>query len=82
MSAGHTGAISLADTQEGQVGTVVTIEGGRTSVKRLADMGLSSGAEIKVIGRTLFSGPVQIEVGNSRLALGRGLASKIMIRLK
>jgi len=73
---------SLADIKEGQTAIVVSIHGGRTLTKRLADLGLTSGSEIKVIGKTLFSGPVQIEVCDSRLALGRGLASKIMVALK
>jgi len=30
----------------------------------------------------MFSGPVQIEVSGSKLVLGRGLASKIQVKLK
>jgi Fe2+ transport system protein FeoA len=50
--------------------------------KRLADLGLASGTEVKVIGRTLFSGPIQIEVRGSRLVIGAGLASKIIVEFK
>ncbi len=73
---------SLIDIKDGKKGIIVSIQGGKTLTKRLADLGLTSGTEIKVIGRTLFSGPVQIEVCGSRLALGRGLASKISVELK
>jgi Fe2+ transport system protein FeoA len=52
--------ISLTDLQDEQTGIIVTILGGKALTKRLADLGLSSGSEIKVIGRTLFSGPVQM----------------------
>jgi Fe2+ transport system protein FeoA len=72
----------LTDLEDGQTGIIVSIHGGKTLTKRLADLGLRSGAGIKVIGRALFSGPVQIEVCGSRLALGRGLASKIIVALK
>jgi len=73
---------SLIDLKDGQTGIIVSIFGGRNMTKRLADLGLKSGTEIKVIRRTLFSGPVQIEACSSKLVLGRGLASKIMVEIK
>jgi Fe2+ transport system protein FeoA len=72
----------LSDARDGQTGIIISFLGGCMSAKRLADMGLIPGTEVKVIRRTLFSGPVQIEVCGSRLVLGRGLASKIIIELK
>ena len=72
---------SLLNLADGQRGVIVAILGGRGASKRLADLGLSTGAEIQVIGRTLFSGPVQIEAGGSRWVIGRGLAAKIMVEL-
>ena len=72
----------LIDIQDGETATIVAIHGGRMLTKRLADLGLTPGAEIKVIGRMLFSGPVQIEVCCSRLVLGKGLASKIIVKVK
>jgi len=74
--------VSLVDLNDGQTGTILSIVGGRILTKRLADLGLTSGTEIKVIGRTLFSGPLQIEVSGSRLVLGRGLAAKIIVEIK
>ncbi len=72
----------LTDLEDGQTAIIVSIIGGKKASKRLADLGLNPGAEIKVIGRILFSGPVQIEVCGSKLVLGRVLASKILIELK
>jgi len=72
----------LTDLSDGQTGTIVSIIGGKQAVKRLADLGLKTGTGIKVVRKTLFSGPVQIEVSGSRLILGRGLASKIIVRLQ
>jgi len=71
--------LSVTEVKEGQAGIIVSIRGGRTLTKRLADLGLTPGTEIRIIGRTLFSGPVQIEVCGSRLVIGEGLASKIMV---
>ena len=78
----HTDQRSLTDMKEGQTGVIISVLGGRIAAKRLADMGLTPGTEIRVIRRTLFKGPVQIEVRGSGLVLGRGLASRIMVEMK
>jgi ferrous iron transport protein A len=69
----------LSDLKDGQTGVIISVHGGRNLIKRLADLGLNSGTEIRVLRMTLFSGPVQIEACGSRLVLGRGLASKILV---
>lgn len=71
--------MNLTELEDGQKGTIISVHGGKNLIKRLADLGLTYGTELKVIRRTLFSGPVQIEVSGSRLVLGRGLASKIIV---
>ncbi len=72
----------LTDLKDGQIGIIISIAGGRKASKRLADLGLAPGAGIKVLSKTMFSGPVQIEVCGSKLVLGSGLASKIIVVLK
>jgi ferrous iron transport protein A len=74
--------ISLMKLADGQKGIIITILGGSNASKRLADLGLTPGSEISVIGRAMFSGPVRVEAGGSRLVIGRGLASKIIVELK
>lgn len=71
--------ISLVDLKDGEKGVIVSVNGGKILTKRLADLGMSPGIEIKILRKTYFSGPVQVEVFGSRLVLGRGLASKIMV---
>lgn len=76
------GEMSLTELEDGQIAVIVSVLGGKMLTKRLADLGITSGTEVKIIRRTLFSGPVQVEVAGSRLVLGRGLASKIMVEIK
>ncbi len=76
------GVKSLNQLEEGQTGTIISVLGGMGASKRLADLGLVNGKDIKVIRKTLFRGPLQIEVSGSRLILGRGLTSKILVELK
>jgi Fe2+ transport system protein FeoA len=73
--------ISLAELDDGQSGIIDSITGGKNLVKRLADLGITKGAGITVLRRTLFSGPVQVEVCGSRFVLGQGMALKIMVVL-
>jgi ferrous iron transport protein A len=74
--------MNLTDIKDGQTGIILSMLGGKALTKRLADLGLTPGTEIKVLGRMMFSGPMQIEVSGSRLVLGNGLASKITVELK
>ena len=74
--------ITLIELEDGQSGTIVSLNGGRNLTKRLADLGISPGTIITVLRRSLFSGPVQVEVSGSKLVLGKGLASKIFVGLK
>ena len=70
----------LTNLKENQRAIVESITSGWKATKRLADLGLVSGTEIKVRAKTLFWGPIEIEVRGSRLVLGRGLASKILVK--
>ena len=54
------------------------VRGGRGVRGRLAALGLVPGSEIEVV-RNSGSGPFVVEVRNSRILLGRGMASKIEV---
>ena len=60
--------------------TVAEIRGGRGLVQRLADMGLTTGTTLKVINSQM-PGPVLIDLRGSRLALGHGVALKVMVEI-
>jgi ferrous iron transport protein A len=57
---------------------VVSVSGGRGLVKRLNDMGFSPGAEVAVLNRAM-AGPLMVMVRGTKVAIGRGLATKIMV---
>ncbi len=72
--------ISLTTLKEGQEGKVISIINGRTAEKRLADLGLTPGTLLKVVKKAPLFGPIIIEVRGSKLVLGRGLASKVLVK--
>jgi len=60
----------------GQRGIVKEVRGGRGFIQRLAAMGILSGTEISVVQS---GGPVIVNVKNSRLVFGRGMAHRIIV---
>ena len=69
----------LSMASSGEVVTVLAVRAGWGLQRRLADMGLTPGVKVRVIsgGRP---GQVVLDVRGSRLALGHGVAGKIMVR--
>ncbi|PKM77068.1 MAG: ferrous iron transport protein A [Firmicutes bacterium HGW-Firmicutes-15] len=62
----------------GQKVKVLKIEG-RGAEKRLFEIGIMEGAELQLITRHPFKGPLVIKVGNANVALGRSIADKVKV---
>ena len=65
----------------GAYAEVCELGGGKTFANRLASMGLSVGSRLKVLQNS-GHGPLLILVRNTRIALGRGEAMKILAEEK
>ncbi|MFC1981960.1 ferrous iron transport protein A [Chloroflexota bacterium] len=65
--------------EAGQSGKVVEIQGGRGLINRLSVMGVRPGLKITKVSSMFMRGPVTVQVGNARLAIGFGMANKIMV---
>jgi DtxR family Mn-dependent transcriptional regulator len=80
----------LTTLRNGESGTVTSIRagGGRGFGRgwgfeqRLMDLGLTPGTRVTVVKSAPFHGPVEILVRGSRLALGRGMAEKILVEIE
>ena len=68
----------LSMVSQGEQVQVVAIRAGWGLQRRLAEMGLNPGVQIRVMN-SQRPGPVVIDVRGSRLALGQGVAQKIMV---
>jgi DtxR family Mn-dependent transcriptional regulator len=71
--------VALSELKEGQAGKIFFIRGGHNVLQRLLDMGLTPGTKITLIKAAPFEGPIEILVRSSKLALGRGIASKVFV---
>jgi len=70
----------LSMVPPGQEVELVAVQGGWGIRRRLAEMGLNPGVRIKVIQSDFRGGPLIIAVRDTRLALGHGMAHKIMVK--
>ncbi len=72
---------TLAGMQTGQSGVVVQIQGGHGLVNRLNSLGIRSGKRITKISSMIMRGPVTIEVDRAQVAIGFGMANRIIVEL-
>ena len=75
-----TSIVPLATVSSGNKVRIVSIVGGRGVREHLLDMGLDVGAEIEVFKQGTL-GPFLIAIKETRLAIGQGVAKKIMVSL-
>ena len=61
----------------GKLAKINSVQGGENMCKKIMEMGMSTGAIIKIMKND--SGPLIVKVGETRLVLGRGMAQKVMV---
>ncbi|MFH1642242.1 MAG: FeoA family protein [Nanoarchaeota archaeon] len=70
----------LAMCSEGEEVKVNCVDCGAGLKKRLCDLGLYDGSIINIVKNDV-SGPVIIKLKDSKLAIGRGQANKILVEI-
>ena len=71
--------IPLSNLLPGETGLVQDLAGGRGFVGRLAALGFTPGAKVTMV-QNFGRGPIIVLVRDTRIALGRGEARKVLIR--
>ena len=69
-------ALSVVDAGKNVI--LIDIEGGRGIRSKLYSMGLVPGAKLTVLNQNV-AGPIMINIKNSKLAIGQGIAQKIIV---
>lgn len=69
----------LGEMPAGQDVNVIAINAGCGMESRLTGLGIRKGINVKVM-RNDMRGPMVLQVNNSRVMLGRGMALKIVVR--
>lgn len=84
--------LPLTQLKNGESGVIISIDKSRRLRlghhhrwgfrKRLEDLGLTPGTLVRVVKSAPFNGPVELQVRGSRLALGRGMAERILVSVE
>jgi len=74
--------VNLTSLRDGERGRVVDIQGGLGLLRRLESLGIRPGVELMKVGSQLMRGPTIVKIGNSQVAIGFGMARKIIIEQK
>ncbi len=72
--------ISVAQMKTGQTGRIIEVGKGY-SMKRLTVMGLRPGKRITKVSGMFGRGPVTVQIGGTQLAIGYGMAQKIIVEV-
>jgi ferrous iron transport protein A len=72
--------IPLTKMRDGQTGVIKEITGGKAVTERLSALGLRPGQALRKVGSMLMRGPVTVQVEKTQVAIGFGMAAKILIQ--
>ena len=73
--------LPLTKLKSGQKGTVTEILGGQEAKSRLESMGIRIGKKITKINSMFMRGPITVQVGQTQIGIGYGMAAKVMVDL-
>jgi len=71
--------IDLTQMKDGEKGRVVEIVGGKGMLSKLDAMGIRVGVEIVKVSKQPLRGPIIVEVCGSMVAVGYGMARRIIV---
>jgi ferrous iron transport protein A len=73
--------LDLTQLEEGESGVVVEIQGGHGLLRRLESLGIRVGKKVTKVSSQFMRGPITVRIDNYQVALGFGMAKKIMVKV-
>ncbi|PJB77274.1 MAG: ferrous iron transport protein A [Acidobacteria bacterium CG_4_9_14_3_um_filter_49_7] len=70
---------SLMELRVGETAKVMKISGGFRMQVQLKNLGFHEGVTVILAKKSAISGPLMVAVNGSNVAIGRGIASKILV---
>ncbi|MDD5454136.1 MAG: FeoA family protein [Candidatus Ratteibacteria bacterium] len=74
--------IDLTQMRPGETGVIKEIQGGQGLMIRVRSMGIRYGKKITKVSSHFWRGPQTIDVGNMQIALGFGMAKRILVEVE
>ncbi|MBU0600658.1 ferrous iron transport protein A [bacterium] len=72
--------VTLSKMPVSQAGEVIKILGSQRLCLKLSMLGIFKGVKFKKKNQQVMRGPIIVEVGKSQVAIGFGMASKIIVK--
>ena len=73
--------MKLIEIEDNKLVEIVRFEGGKGISSKLRQLGLMPGDQVRITKRAPFQGPLLVEANGRSIALGRGVAAKVEVRL-
>lgn len=73
--------LSLIQLKKGSKARIVELAGGKQVAHRLSMMGLRPGEQLVKLSSFALRGPVAVRIGHTTLALGHGMAEKVIVEV-
>ena len=71
----------LSDLKQGATGTIIILDGGAAFQSNLRTRGVREDKRFTVVSSQPFSGPVMISIDGRETAIGRRMATKIIVEV-
>lgn len=73
--------VTVRQMRAGQSGKVVQVLGGPGLVNRLNSLGIRPGKRITKVSSVFMRGPVTIQIDRAQVAIGYGMANRIVVEV-
>jgi ferrous iron transport protein A len=71
--------MNLLDTPKGRTVKILDFKGGKGLESKLRQLGLNPGRQVKVLRYAPMGGPMMLDVEGRSVAIGRGIAARVIV---
>ena len=75
------GQTTLATMAKGRTGRILEVRGGECLRQRLEVLGIRPGRSLTKVSNAFLKGPVLVQLGTARVAVGFGMAAKVLVEV-
>jgi len=75
----HIDLKTIHGLKDGEAAKIKNIIGGRHFINKAESLGIREGVQITKVSSQMMHGPTTVKVGQSQIAIGHGMAKKIII---
>ena len=76
----HSNRLTLQNLKSGDEAEIVALHGGPNFIRKAESLGIREGLKIKVISAQILHGPLTVQVGHTKIAIGHGMAYRIEVK--